>query len=83
MREPGLEPGTSSLSATRSNQLSYTRNFGPVVFRQAKFGAEIVTQGSALSTLILTPGETFSVSEARWYRTTLRLTLVNSHNSHG
>lgn len=25
VRVPGFEPGTSSLSATRSNQLSYTR----------------------------------------------------------
>jgi hypothetical protein len=25
MRAPGFEPGTSSLSATRSNQLSYAR----------------------------------------------------------
>ena len=27
VRMPGLEPGTSSLSVTRSNHLSYTRNF--------------------------------------------------------
>ena len=25
VRDPGLEPGTSSLSVTRSNHLSYTR----------------------------------------------------------
>ena len=78
MREPGLEPGTSSLSATRSNQLSYTRNFGVAVLRQSNFGAAIVTEGLALSTLILQPGLTFSFDEARWYRTTSQWTLANS-----
>ncbi len=54
MREPGLEPGTSSLSATRSNQLSYTRKIlGKSFLDDPKFGAEILTQGLALSTRII------------------------------
>jgi hypothetical protein len=28
---PGVEPGTSSLSGTRSNQLSYTPFFAPLI----------------------------------------------------
>ena len=54
MREPGLEPGTSSLSATRSNQLSYTRKIlEKSLLNDPKNGAEILTQGLALSTVIL------------------------------
>ena len=61
VRGPGLEPGTSSLSATRSNQLSYTRKFYNARLGIPKFGAEIVTQGSALSTLILNKRKSFPV----------------------
>ena len=32
---PGFEPGTSSLSGTRSNQLSYTPFFAPKALRRA------------------------------------------------
>lgn len=53
MRTPGLEPGTSSLSATRSNQLSYARK--PKILRAMdlpNFGQGILSQASGLSTLI-------------------------------
>ncbi len=65
MRGPGLEPGTSSLSATRSNQLSYTRKNRITRLGNPKFGAEIVTQGSALSTLILNKRNRFQWSGPR------------------
>ena len=32
MRLPGLEPGTSTLSVLRSNQLSYRRVFGVLIY---------------------------------------------------
>ncbi len=53
MRTPGFEPGTSSLSATRSNQLSYARK--PKILQamnQSNFGQGILSQASGLSTLI-------------------------------
>lgn len=53
MRTPGFEPGTSSLSATRSNQLSYARR--PKILQamnRLNFGQGILSQASRLSTLI-------------------------------
>ena len=48
---PGIEPGTSSLSGTRSNQLSYTPASGP--HRKDGGGSRVRTGGIQLAKLAL------------------------------